>query len=65
MMKAYNRSFDLNISQDPFNYRLSRVRMAAEMVLGKLSGRFRITHRRIKVSIETCNNIIKALRKNF
>ncbi|XP_017469447.1 PREDICTED: uncharacterized protein LOC108361357 isoform X2 [Rhagoletis zephyria] len=59
LMKAYNRSSNLTTSQEAYNYRLSRARMTVEMAFGRLAARFRVFHRPIEVSLETCDALIK------
>ncbi|XP_036340050.1 putative nuclease HARBI1 isoform X2 [Rhagoletis pomonella] len=60
LMKAYNRSSNLSTAQEAYNYRLSRARMTVEMAFGRLSSRFRVFHRPIEVSVETCDTVVKA-----
>lgn len=60
LMKAYNRNSNLTITQEVYNYRLSRARMSVEIAFGRLVGRFRILHRPMEVSLPTCDAVIKA-----
>lgn len=59
MMKAFNRNVSLTTAQEVFNYRLSRARLNAETSFGRLVARFRIFHRPIEVSLNTCDVIVK------
>lgn len=59
MMKGFNRNVSLTTAQEVFNYRLSRARLNAETSFGRLVARFRIFHRPIEVSLNTCDIIVK------
>lgn len=60
IMKAFDKSRALTVAQEVFNYRLSRARLIVEMTFGRLVSRFRIFHRPIEVSLNSCDLIIKA-----
>ena len=60
MMKAYNRNANLSVSQEALSYRLSRARMTVEMAFGRLVSRFRIFHRPIEISVDTCDLLVKS-----
>lgn len=59
LMKPYNRNLSLRVPQEIFNYRICRGRMTIEMAFGRLANRFRIFHKAIEVSPDTCDIIIK------
>lgn len=59
LMKPFNRSQNLSIVQEIFNYRISRARLTVECAFGRLVSRFRIFHRPIEVKLCTVDSIIK------
>ncbi|XP_041349166.1 putative nuclease HARBI1 [Gigantopelta aegis] len=60
LLKPYTNQMNLTVSQNVFNYKLSRARMTIENTFGRLKGRWRCLQKRLDVGVEFASTVVTA-----